>query len=569
MIKKVLAAGLAAAATLMAVSPALADTFNSYLEAPVSNLDPLYLNSASARQVGSLIHRGLVAYSPTIRPPKNGAYHQIVPALAKSWEIGPDKKTYIFKLDPKARFQNGRKVTAADVKYSLERASNPNLEAPGYWAAERLNIKGLRRYQAAQRAGIKEPHLLGVEVMDHDIVVLQLEKPIPYALELLALPYFSIVPAEDVERWWKDYRTHPVGAGPYELDELHPGSDELTLKRFDGYYETGLPHTDQVHFDVLPQDKDKFLAFTRKQLDHTPLPTDFFRYVLADPIWNPLGEKQILQAEAQQRLDQTRVVKIPHWSTHYISMNNSSFPFNDLKVRQAFNYAVDKHFIIHDLLQTYGHPVTGIFPPGFPGATRKDPLYRYDPDKARKLLFEAGWRDKDGDGDLEPWQNPHLNLTLYYPETENAYLICRKVQSDLGNVGVSIQLAPLKSYWATAPGQHPAFFYTSWSPEILDPSQLFFPTFHSSQYATNLSHYDNPRVSELVGQAEDLTYEPRRYELYQEAERLIVDDAPWLFLYHPVSYQLVQPRVSQFVAHPDLPFPYELYEVQAAAQNND
>jgi len=567
MIKRLLAVSLATSFLLAAAPAALAEGFKTFLKAPVTNLDPLYLESEASREVGQLLHRGLVGYSPTLLPPRAGAYHQVTPALAQSWEIGTDKKTYIFKLNPEARFHTGRQVRAADVKYSLERAANPNLGSPGYWAVERLNIKGLKRYQAARRAGIKEPHLLGVEVIDHDIVMITLENPIPYALELLALPYFSIVPAEDVERWWKDYRVHPVGAGPYKLAAL-TDSKKMTLERFDGFYDSKLPQNSAVHFELMPQTKAQFLAFTRQELDHTPLPTDFFRHVLADPVWNPLGTKPVLEARELGKLNETRVIKVPSWRTEFISMDNQRFPFSEPKVRQAFNYAVDKRFIMQHLLQTYAHPVTGIFPPGFPGATRQQEIFQFDANRARNLLFEAGWRDRDGDGDIEPWQNPHLNLTLYHGEDENSFLICRKIQSDLAAVGVSINLAPLKQYQARYGGQMPMFYHSSWSPSIIDPSELFYPTFHSSQTPTNQSRYYNPRVNELVGMAEDLSYEPKRYELYQEAERLILEDAPWLFLYHPVNYYLLQQRVNAYVAHPVLPFPYEHFGVtmQAASR---
>lgn len=558
MIKKLIASSLLLS-TLLTAPAALAEPFKSYLEAPVYNLDPLFLNTDASRQLGQLVHRGLVSFSPTIQPPKHGAFHQIIPAVAGKWDLAPDKKTYIFELDANARFHNGRQITAADVKYSFERAANPNMHSPDYWAVERLNIKGLKRYQAACRAGIKEPHLLGVEVIDHHIVQLHLEQGLPYALELLALPVFSIVPAEDVERWWKDYRTHPVGAGPYKIDEIGPGKD-LTLKRFDGYYESSYPRSETVRFEILPQPKEQFLAFTRRELDHAPLPGDYFNLVMNDPVWNPVGETRMLQAEKVANLEETRVLKTPSWTTNSIHMDNQSFPFNELKVRQAFNYAVDKRYIIHHILQSYAQPVTGIFPPGFPGATRREAAYEYNPELARKLLFEAGWRDKDGDGDYEPWQNPHLDLTLYYQDNENSYLMCRKIQSDLAAIGVSLNIAPLKTY-SSPHMQPPALFHNTQSPEFIDPSQLFYPQFHSSQTRTNLSHYKNPRVDELVGYAEDLTYEPRRYDLYQEAERLIMDDAPWIFLYHPVNYHMVQPRVNAFTYHPSLPFAYERYDV--------
>ncbi len=558
--KKALLAGVLA----LMVTPnpaALADSFKSYLDSPVQNLDPLFLNSTASKRVGQLVHQGLVAYSPTLLPPKNGAYHQIVPALASSWSIGPDKKSYIFTLNPEARFHNGRKITAADVKYSLERAANPNLNSPHYSAVERLNIKGLRRYQAARRAGIKEPHLLGVEVIDHEIVQLQLENPIPYALELLALPIFSIVPAEDVERWWKDYRTHPVGAGPYQIDELKKG-EAIELKRFDKYFQAGVPRTAQIHFDLLPKNKEQFLAFTRQELDFTPVPSDYFLQVLGDPNWNPLGDTRVLNAESLNNLTESKVVKVPSWTTEYISMNNQSLPFNDPKVRQAFNYAVDKRFLINQIQQSYAQPVRGVFPPHFPGAQPGKQLFEHDPGLAQKLLYEAGWRDKDGDGDLEPWQNPHLNLVLYYGSNENSYLTCRKIQSDLAVIGVTVTLSALQDY--ANYGSPPDFYHASWTPEIIDPSQLFYPTFYSQMSANvNTSRYHNSRVDQLLGQAEDLTYEPRRYELYQEAERHIVDDAPWLFLYHPVNYYLVQPRVTQFMAHPVLPFAYQLFDMTA------
>lgn len=558
--KKALLAGVLA----LMVTPntaALADSFKSYLDSPVQNLDPLYINSTASRRVGQLVHQGLVAYSPTLLPPKNGAYHQVVPALASSWSIGPDKKSYIFTLNPEARFHNGRKITAADVKYSFERAANPNLSSPHYSAVERLNIKGLSRYQAARRAGIKEPHLLGVEVIDHHIVQLQLENPIPYALELLALPIFSIVPAEEVERWWKDYRTHPVGAGPYRIDELKK-DEALELKRFDKYFKAGVPHTDQIHFEVLPQGKEQFLAFTRNELDFAPVPSDYFLKVLGDPKWNPLGDTRVLNAESLNNLAESRVVKVPTWTTEFISMNNQSFPFSDIKVRQAFNYAVDKRYMINQINQSYAQPVRGIFPPNFPGAQPGNQLFEHDSAAAQKLLYEAGWRDKDGDGDLEPWQNPHLNLVLYYDSNETSFLICRKIQSDLAAIGVTVSLAALKDY--SNYGSPPDFYHTSRSPEIIDPSQLFFQNFYSQMPASlNSSRYRNTVVDQLLAQAEDLTYEPRRYELYQEAERHIVEDAPWLFLYHPVNYYLVQPRVTQFVAHPVLPFPYQLFDMTA------
>lgn len=532
-----------------------ADTLKTFVSEPVQSLDPLYVQGKAAKAVSRLVHRGLVSYSPTILPPRNGAYHQVIPAVASSWQVGTDGKSYIFKLNPEARFQNGRQVTAEDVKYSIERAANPNLNAVDTWAMERLGIIGLKRYQAARRAGIQEPHLLGVEVIDHDIVQIQLDQPIPYALELLALPIFSIVPRENVQKWWEDFGKKPVGAGPYAVTQM---SDKgIVLQRSGDFYALPEVANEAIQVKVIPTVKDQFSAFTRKEIDHAPVPENYLSKVLNDPQWNAVGPVVAKNAKSLNNLSLTRTVKLPRWHSEFINMNNQAFPFNDEKVRQAFNYAVDKQAIIDQTLKSYARPMTGIFPPGFPGATRTEALYEQDLKKARLLLFEAGWRDKDYDGDIEPWQNPRLNLVLYYHhERPQSFEMCQKIQQDLKKIGVTLQIQPLQRFQAMNPGRLPDFFHAAWEPDILDPSELFFPTFYS-QSRYNLSRYAQADVEKLIVQAEDITYEPRRYELYQEAERLLIEDAPWIFLYHPVDYQLVSPRVGQFAAHPQLPLAYE------------
>lgn len=532
-----------------------ADTVKTFVSQPVQSLDPLYVQGKAEKAVSRLVHRGLVSYSPTILPPRNGAYHQVIPAIASSWQIGSDGKSYIFRLNPEAHFQNGRQITAEDVKYSIERAANPNLNAVDTWAMERLGIIGLKRYQAARRGGLQEPHLLGVEVIDHDIVQIQLDQPIPYALELLAMPLFSVVPRENVQKWWEDFGKKPVGAGPYAVTQL--SDKEIQLQRVGTFYNTAEVENAAIQIKVIPSVKEQFLAFTRKEIDHAPIPENYLSKVLNDPLWNAVGATTAKNAMSLNNLSLTRTVKLPHWRSEFISMNNQAFPFNEEKVRQAFNYAVDKKSIIQDSLQSYARPMTGIFPPGFPGATRHKALYEQDLDRARLLLFEAGWRDKDYDGDIEPWQNPRLNLVLHYQnDRPESFEMCKKIQQDLKKIGVTIQLQSLRTFQNSHPGKLPDFFHTAWAPDILDPSEWFYPTFFGgSQY--NLSHYSQPDVARLITMAEDITYEPKRYALYQEAERLLIEDAPWLFLYHPVEYQLVHARVGQFAAHPQLPLAYE------------
>lgn len=538
--------------------------FRTYLERPLTSLDPLFLTSSDARQVGGLIYEGLVATSPVTVPTKGGSMSQVVPSLAESWEILPDRKTYVFKLRKGVRFHNGRLVRAADVKYSLERAANPTLKHPGLWAVQRLNIKGLRRYQAAQRANVRNPHLVGVEILDNDLVQVQLEKPIPYALELLSLPYFSVVAAEDVERWWKPFAQNPIGTGPYKLAAWEE-DQSVTLQHFSHYHRPNVPGVPQVKFSVMPQGPERFKAFTENKLDHVFLPADMLQFVQVDPTWNAAGEEGLRKADRMADPSRSRIFKMPRWKMSYISMDNRLLPFNDRKVRQAFNYAINKQHITDQLLDGYARPMSGIYPPGFPGSNRSSMLYTYNADKARKLLFEAGWRDRDKDGFIEPWQNTKLRLTLKYQNNPSSLAMCKAIQANLKEVGVKIDIAPVSATGREADGQFPSFYHASWTPELLDPSDLFYPTFHS-RFAgtTNTSRYANAQVDQLIANAENLYYEPRRYELYEKIENTVLEDAPWLFLYNPVDYYMIQPHVQQYVMHPMLPAPYQLFQVSGS-----
>lgn len=538
---------------LIAQAPAsAASAFKTYLPEPVKQFDPIYMSSPAEKQISHLLHQGLVKYSENLLPPRYGSFSQVVPALAKSWQEGTDHKSYIFKLNPEARFHNGRSITAADVKYSLERACNPRLNSEGLWAINRLNIQGLQNYQIAQLNGVKDPHLPGIEVLDDSMVKITLEDPVPYALDLLTLPYFSILPREAVDRRWKPYNEAPVGAGPYVFKSLND-KNQLELATFPQYYEAGVGKVG-LSFSVIPSTDATFDAFRANHLDHTSVPTPFFKKVIEDPIWNPLGDTWILKAQKVVNTNQTRVIKMPQWTTHYLNMDHRFLPFDNVKVRQAFNYAVDKREITRSILSTYARPVSGVYPPDFPGSDGGDFIYQQNQDKARKLLYEAGWRDKNHDGFVTPWQNPNLNLTLYYQSNENSYKICRQVQSDLAKVGVKINIAPQSN---TA---SPIFYHTSTAPLLTDASQLFFKHFYSHSPA-NRSHYYNPMVDQQLATAEQIYDQPERHRLYQKAERHIIEDAPWLWLYHPVDYMMVQPSVMDYRFHPLLQWPYQLFQV--------
>lgn len=542
--------------SILMTGTALAQTqevFQSFIDSPVTALDPIYLSTPATRQVGRMIYQGLVTYRPAGLAPSDRP-GEIVPALAESWDISPDMQSYVFRLRKGARFHSGRLVRAADVQYSFERLANPDLQSPGLSAIANLGLKGLASYQQAVMRREITPHLLGVQVLDTDLVQIHLDRPLPYALHLLAQPYFSIVPQEDVQRWWKDFGKHPIGTGPYQLQGWRPdGTVELQRSKH-----TQTPLIPQVRFAVLPQPQERFIAFTEKRLDHTPVPIRMFEQVARDPVWNPPGVQAMMDAGLFNDLKRTRLVKMPAWDHLHISLNNQWGPFQHQKVRQALNYAVNKKRLIEQVLHFYARPATGIFPPYFPGVTRTQEPYGYNLEKARKLLFEAGWKDANGDGWIEPYPQQEVALTLWHDRSELSFLLCQAVQTDLKAVGLNTRLSSL-AQWAE-PGL-PPMYQTTLVPEFPDPTQLFYKAFYSGHAGqSNTSFYHNKRVDELLLAAETSMDDGHRLQLYQEAERFILDDAPWIFLVHPIHYYLVQPRVGAYWMHPLHQFPYHAFQ---------
>lgn len=529
------------------------DVFQSFIDSPIPALDPIYMSSPATRQVGRMIYQGLVTYRPAgVAPADRPA--EIVPGVAESWEISPDMKSYIFRLRKGLRFHSGRPVRAADIQYSFERLANPTLQSPGLSAIAALGLRGLASYQQAVIRKDITPHLSGVQVLDHDLIQIHLDRPLPYALHLMAQPYFSIVPQEDVQRWWKDFGQHPIGTGPYQLQGWRPdGTVELQRSKY-----TQTPVIPTLRFSILPQPQERFTAFTEKRLDHTPIPIRMFDKVANDPVWNPPGSQAMRDAGLVNDLQQTHLVKMPSWDHLHISLNNQWGPFRTLKVRQALNYAINKKRLIEQVLHFYAQPVTGIFPPYFPGRVRTQEPYPHNLNKARKLLFEAGWKDANGDGWIEPYPAQEIALTLWHDRSELSFLLCQAVQTDLKAVGLNTRLLPLQQWSGEG---LPPMYQTTLVPEFPDPTQLFFKAFYSGHAGkTNTSFYHNKKVDELLLTAEASMDDGYRLHLYQEAERLILDEAPWIFLINPIHYYLVQPRIGAYWMHPLHQFPYHAFQ---------
>jgi oligopeptide transport system substrate-binding protein len=230
-------------------------------------------------------------------------------------------------------------------------------------------------------------------------------------------------------------------------------------------------------------------------------------------------------------------------ATYYVAMNCQMKPFNDIRVRRAFNYAVDKRKIIA-LLNGRGVIAHGVLAPGLPGYNSDLKGYPYDPDRARRLLEEAGL-SKD------------FTATIWMRADRTEMMLGQSIQQDLALVGVHVTLKPVA--WgplleAVRQPDTAELANLGWEADFADPQNFLQVLLSRVQWgANNDSFYSNREVDRLLSEAAPLTDLKQRYALYDRAEQIAVADAPWVFLYNPVSYVILQPWVHDYVLNPMRP----------------
>jgi ABC-type transport system substrate-binding protein len=234
-------------------------------------------------------------------------------------------------------------------------------------------------------------------------------------------------------------------------------------------------------------------------------------------------------------------------TTDYLGMNCQMPPFTDVRVRQAFNYAIDKRKLLA-LLNGRGVVARGVLPPGLPGYTPDVAGYPYDPEKARRLLEEAGVRK-----DFAP--------VLWMRADQTMLLLGQSVQQDLALVGIDVALKPVA--WgplleAIREPRNVDLFMLAWEADFPDPENFLEVLLSKQQWGSNNdTFFYNPEFDRLLNQAAPIADFARRFELYRKAERIIIAQAPWVFLYHPVSYVIRQPWVHDYVLNPMRPSRFE------------
>jgi len=461
-------------------------------------LDPAITQDSTSHRFVNLLFSGLVRLDSNL---------EVVPDLAERWEVDDSGTVYTFYLRENARFHNGRQVTAEDVRYSLERACDP----------ERGSVKRAQSYLndivgAMARTMGEARSIAGLKVIDDFTIQITIDAPKPYFLSKLTYPTFYVVNRENIEDTSRNWLSYPIGSGPFQMEQN--AVNKMTLAAFADYY-LGPPKLDRLTFYYRGQPMN---LYERGELDVMEVAADNFDRVLDpnDPLHSDL-----------------RIV--PQLDVWYIGFNTAMPPFDDRNVRRAFAYATNKKAIADIVYNKTVIPAVGILPPGMPGYDPDLEGLAYDPNRALEEMTESTYGDAS---ELPP-------ITLTVTGAETGEMLAAIYQEALG-VDIQVEVVDWGVFLNGLDAQRYQMFSLGWIADYPDPQNFLDLLFHT-QSAYNHSAYSNVELDALVEQARVEQDHEKRMALYRQAEELLIEDAPWIPLYHSGGYYLVKPYVKDLI----------------------
>ncbi len=473
--------------------------FRSYLGEDPGNLDPAFAVDKASGSLCSLIYPGLFRFSPDGKP---------VADLVAAWSVEAEGRRYRFHLRKGRRFDDGSPITAQVAARCFRRLLDPASPSPRRWVLERL--EGAEAF----REGLSS-ELAGVEAPNDSTLILTLTAPFSPFTGLLAMPATRLYPADDkgapalVDGL-------PVAGGPWRISQRERGDRILLERRAEDAYgpHHGLP---RLEFRIIPQPFTAVAEFEVGNLDLLRVPLAEAEYWLS-------GERS------------ERVLRQEELVVSYIGLNVRKAPFDDPRVRQALNHAIDVEALIRTLRASAARRAHGPVPPGLRGADPPEP-FRYRPERARELLNEAGYPDGF---EMEIWQkeNPEVSRLL------------EAVQAYLAEVGV--KAAIIQRDWgafkdAVNRGSADAFFL-DWLADYPDAENFLMPLFHSSNRGGggNRCGYGEPYMDILLAELQTTPTGAAREALVDRLNGSLYREAPWIWLWHPISLEVLRPGLSGY-----------------------
>jgi peptide/nickel transport system substrate-binding protein len=495
----------------------------------ITSLDPAFARSLDNVSTVNHLFNGLVQLDEQLK---------IQPAIAKSWDILDSGTTYRFYLRNDVYFHSSavfgkdssRQVVASDFVYSLNRLIDSELISPGKWVMNPVNRQVDGR--------------LAIKAFNDSVVEIKLNESFPPFLGILSMPYCSVVPHEAVEFYGDDFRSNPVGTGPFRF-KYWKENGKLVLLKNTNYFERDnngnrLPYLDALAISFIKDQEVNFLKFIRHEFDYLSGLKGSYK----DEILTTNGE---LKSEYSGDF---QLHRSPYLNTEYLGFNldedflTKDNPLLDVRIRKAINYGFDRQKMLTYLRNGIGIPAnSGFVPAGmasFDAKTIKG--YTFQPDSTKKLLAEAGYPNGNG------LQEIKLSTTAEYLD------LCEYLQHQLQQFGVQIvvdvnQAATNNEMIANNKSQ---FFRKSWVADYPDAQNYLslFLSMNFSPSGPNYTHFSNQKFDSLYEEAMMITNDSVRFELYQQMDQLVVNHAPVVPLFYDEVVRFIPHYISGIGVNP-------------------
>ncbi|WP_336817921.1 glutathione ABC transporter substrate-binding protein GsiB [Cedecea sp. MMO-103] len=500
--KWLLAAGLASA---VIATPAFAA--KDVVVAVASNfttLDPYDANDTLSQAVAKSFYQGLFGLDKDMK---------LQNVLAESYKVSDDGLVYTIKLRTGVKFQDGTEFNAEAVKANLDRASNPD--------------NHLKRYNLYKT-------IAKTEVVDPSTVKITLKEPFSAFINILAHPATAMISPAALQKYGKDIGFHPVGTGPYQLDTWNQ-TDFVKVKKFAGYWQQGLPKLDSITWrPVVDNNTRAAMLQTGEAQFAFPIPYE--------------------QAGVLEKNSKLELVASPSIMQRYISMNVTQKPFDNPKVREAINYAINRQALVKVAFSGFATPAEGVVPPSLAYAEKFKP-WPYDPAKAKALLKEAGFPNG-------------FETTLWSSHNHStAQKVLQFTQQQLAQVGIKVKVTAMdagqRAAEVEAKGQKESgvrMFYTGWSASTGEADWALSPLFASQNWPPtlfNTAFYSNPQVDKDLADALKTTKPEEKAKLYKDAQDTIWKESPWVPLVVEKLVSAHSKNLTGFYVMPDTGFSFD------------
>lgn len=479
-----------------------------------TGMDPQTVQNNESGFVMSTLFDGIVNYKP--------GSSEVGPGLAESWTISSDGKVYTFKLRRGVKFHDGTPMNARAVAADLDRAINPS--NPCYVLDRKVDT-----YDSFTFGSVKGGDVVKMDAPDDFTLRFTLPKPNAPFLSSLAMVWTGIMSPAATKQYNCDAGQHPVGTGPFKFVEA-VRNDHITVDANPDYW-GGKPKINRIIFRIIPESATRLLALERNEV-----------HILAD-----------LPPADYQRVEKNPALtlyKEPGLTILGVAMSNDLGPFKDKRVRQAMNYAVDKDAINKGL---YGGATTSSqgIPPVLWGYNKNVKPYPYDADKAKALLKEAGYPNGFST-EMMVYANPRGYNPIGGAKLGEA------VQSYLAKVGVNVKLTQFE--WGAYLAKYrrtpwEGFAISGWSGDNGDPDNFLGDLFEwgtgsDKPRINDTSRHHNLEFDKLMDQGRETTDQAKRAQIYEQANQILHDDAPWIFINHTNQVRAVRANVKGFRLNP-------------------